>query len=66
MKHADMTQKLTFGKHRGLTLAHVAQFDPTYLDWMQANNLCGPEVIRARDRGDYPKKKLPIGYAVVW
>lgn len=63
-----LKRRLTFGKHKGQTLAHVASFDPTYLDWMRANGLCDIEVIHARDRGEFvnERRKLRDGHAIVW
>ena len=61
-----MNQRVNFGKHKGETLAHIAQFDPSYLSWMRDNGLCGDDVINARDRGEYKRKEMPPGYAVVF
>lgn len=66
MNNPIMDRRLTFGKHKGQTFAHVAQFDPSYLDWMHGEDLCGVDVIHARDRGEYEEKKLPEGYAIVF
>lgn len=59
------TTRLTFGKHRGQTYAHVAQFDPSSQDRMVANVLCPKGVIEACDRGTYARRKLSNGYAYV-
>jgi hypothetical protein len=65
-KRDIMETKVTFGgKYLGQTLAHIAQFDPSYLDWMYANGLCSAEIIDKRDRGEFKQKKLSIGYAIV-
>lgn len=63
-----LKRRMTFGKHKGQTLAHIASFDPTYLDWMRGEGLCDEKVIHARDRGEFVNKrrKLSAGYAVVF
>ena len=48
-----MNQKMRFGKYKGQTIAHVAQFDPDYLDWSVGNGLLDKWIITARDRGEY-------------
>lgn len=53
------TTKLTLGKYKGYTYAYVADFDPSYLDWMHANGLCSIDVIHARDRAQFSHKILP-------
>lgn len=63
---AMMNNKMNFGKYHDQTIAHVAQFDPTYLDWAVGNGILDKEVITARDRGEYEKKVLPNGSATVW
>jgi hypothetical protein len=61
-----MNQKMGFGKYGKETIAHVAQFDPTYLDWAVSNGLLDHWVITARDRGEYEKKELKSGLATVF
>lgn len=63
---AAMNQKMGFGKYGDQTIAHVAQFDPTYLDWAVCNGILEKWVITARDRGEYERKILPRGEATVW
>lgn len=61
-----MNQKMKFGKYKGQTIAHVAQFDPDYLDWSVSNGLLDHWVITARDRGEYEHKELKNGSATVF
>ncbi len=61
-----MNTKLTFGKFNGETLAYIAQFEPGYLDWMYAEGIIDISIIHARDRGEYKRKKLKDGYAIVF
>lgn len=61
-----MNKKLSFGKYSGKSIAHVAQFDPSYLDWAVAAGALDKEVITVRDRGEYERKELSRGSAVVW
>lgn len=63
---AAMNQKMGFGKYGDQTIAHVAQFDPTYLDWAVAAGALEKWVITARDRGEYEKKELKNGYWAVF
>lgn len=57
---------ITFGKHKGKTFDSVCQFDSIYIDWMRWQKLCDVETVNRRDRGEYKKKKLPKGYAIVF
>lgn len=61
-----MNRKMGFGKYAQETIAHVAQFDPTYLDWAVAAGALDKEVITARDRGEYEHKILSNGSVTVW
>ena len=59
--------KLEFGRrHLGETIDYVAQFDPTYIDWMHSNGLCDEATVTRRDRGQFKRKRLKDGYAVVF
>lgn len=33
MKPLKLNDKITFGKHRGLTIKEIIEDDPTYLEW---------------------------------
>lgn len=61
-----MNQKMGFGKYSSETIAHVAQPNPSYLDWAVGNGILDKEVITARDRGEYEHKNLSNGSAIVW
>lgn len=58
--------KLTFGKHKGITIDRVAQIDPDYITWMRDAGICDTETIHKRDRGDLRNDDLPRGSATVW
>lgn len=62
----SMEDKMIFGKHAGETLAQIAQFDTTYLDWLVGEGLCDRRILDRRDRGEYKKVKLKDGYAIVF
>lgn len=66
MKSYKSGERLTFGKHRGRTIDEVAQFDPSYVEWMEANKICDTDTLTRMHRGEYKKRKLPVGYAIVF
>jgi hypothetical protein len=57
---------INFGKHKGDTIDHVCQFDPTYVDWMYQAGICDEETVADRDEGNFKHKKLSRGDATVW
>lgn len=59
-------EKLTFGKHNGLTIDRVSQLDPDYITWMRNVGICDTETINRRDRGELRNDDLPRGSAAVW
>jgi hypothetical protein len=58
--------KLTFGKHKGLTIDRVVQFDPEYITWMRSVGICDTETVLRRDRGELRNDDIRGGYAKVW
>ena len=58
--------KLTFGKHKGLSIDRVAQLDPSYIDWMETAGICDLETIHRKDRGELRNDDLHRGSATVW
>jgi hypothetical protein len=59
-------EKLTFGKHKGITIDRVAQVDPRYITWMRDAGICDTETIHRRDRGEFINDDLQRGSATVW
>lgn len=58
--------RLTFGKHKGLTIDRVAQVDPSYINWMYDSGICDIETIHRRDRGELRNDDLRRGSAKVF
>ena len=58
--------KITFGKHKGLTIDRVANVDPTYIDWMKKAGICNIETVHRKDRGELLNDKLQTGSFSVW
>jgi hypothetical protein len=65
-KTYNSRDKITFGKHKGLTIDRVAQLDPDYITWMRDVGICDTETIHRRDRGELRNDDLPRGSATVW
>jgi len=58
--------RLPFGKHKGETIDSVAQFDPTYIQWMYDNKICTIDTLHRYHRAEYKKKKFSASYARVF
>lgn len=58
--------KITFGKHKGLSIDRVAQLDTGYITWMRDVGICDTETIHRRDRGELRNDDLQRGSATVW
>lgn len=68
MKSFKAGDRITFGKHKGLTIGRVSDVDPGYIEWMKAERIIDSDTLTRHHRGELIRKgdRLQQGYAKVW
>jgi hypothetical protein len=63
-----VAHEIDFGKFRGHTLGEVADFEPSYIDWLAKTITRDPELVAAArvvqaelDRQGIPRREHPMG-----
>ena len=63
-----VAHEIDFGKFRGHTLGEVADFEPSYIDWLAKTITRDPDLVAAArvvqtelDRQGIPRREHPIG-----